>query len=137
MCGEGGRAGSVHQQQRGALSIPPASHWTHALTSKNAVHCVPPSLTPLIITYTTPSIRFNHALAQGYIRRGDPKKWIIFNQGGGWCSSDVSCAQRSETALGSSKGWGPTYTDTYEGSELFATPPFDTYTVVFAMCALT
>eukprot|EP00038_Savillea_parva_P019872 m.29423 g.29423 ORF g.29423 m.29423 type:complete len:420 (-) comp4592_c0_seq2:309-1568(-) len=69
----------------------------------------------------------------GYIRKGDPKKWIIFHQGGGWCSSDVNCAERAGTALGSSKSWGPTYTDSYEGSQLFVTPPFDKYTVVYAM----
>jgi hypothetical protein len=25
----------------------------------------------------------------------DPKKWVVFMQGGGWCSSDESCAERS------------------------------------------
>ena len=39
-----------------------------------------------------------------YIRRGDPARWLIFHQGGGWCSSDDSCADRAQTDLGSSKG---------------------------------
>ena len=63
----------------------------------------------------------------------DPKKWIIFAQGGGWCSSDENCAERARSKLGSSKFWGPTYTDTYEGSEMFKMKPFDSYTVVYAM----
>lgn len=83
----------------------------------------------------------------GYIRRGDPKKWIIFHQGGGWCTSDAGCAQRANCshsppgcimggtccALGSSTVWGPTYTDSYEGSQIFADPRFANYTQVYAM----
>lgn len=83
----------------------------------------------------------------GYIRRGNPKKWIIFHQGGGWCTSDASCAQRANCsnspkgcimggtccALGSSTVWGPTYTDKYEGSQIFADPEFADYTAVYAM----
>jgi hypothetical protein len=63
----------------------------------------------------------------------DPKKWIVFMQGGGWCSSDEDCAGRSAGKLGSSTGWGPTYTHAYEGSQTFAMKPFDSYTVVYAM----
>ena len=68
-----------------------------------------------------------------YIRRGDPARWLIFHQGGGWCSSDDNCADRAQTDLGSSKAWPSTYNDTYCGGELFATPPFDSYTIIFAM----
>ena len=83
----------------------------------------------------------------GYIRKGDPKKWIIFHQGGGWCGSDADCAQRANCshntpgcimggsccALGSSTVWGPTYTDAYEASQIFADPAFQDYTAVYAM----
>eukprot|EP00040_Diaphanoeca_grandis_P010394 m.53174 g.53174 ORF g.53174 m.53174 type:complete len:412 (-) comp21719_c0_seq1:72-1307(-) len=77
----------------------------------------------------------------GYqIRPGAPgnTKWVVFHQGGGWCVSDEGCAARANTALGSSKqmspfSWGPTYTDTYEGSQLFQTPPFATATLVYAL----
>ena len=83
----------------------------------------------------------------GYIRRGDPDKWVVFHQGGGWCSSDAGCAQRANCsaspkgcimggaccALGSSTVWGPTYTDLYEGSQVFADPAFAGYTAVYAM----
>jgi hypothetical protein len=83
----------------------------------------------------------------GYIRKGDPNKWIIFHQGGGWCGSDANCAQRANCsnspagcimggtccALGSSTVWGPTYTDKYEGSQIFADPAFQDYTAVYAM----
>jgi hypothetical protein len=63
----------------------------------------------------------------------DPKKWVVFMQGGGWCSSDESCAERSAGKLGSSTGWGPTYTDAYEGSQTFAMKPFDSYTIIYGM----
>ena len=83
----------------------------------------------------------------GYIRRGNPKKWIIFHQGGGWCTSDKGCAQRANCsnspkgcimggsccALGSSTVWGPTYTDKYESSQIFADPAFADYTAIYAM----
>jgi hypothetical protein len=35
--------------------------------------------------------------------------------------------------LGSSKGWGPTCPDGYEGGDLFQTPPFDGFKIVFAL----
>ena len=41
-----------------------------------------------------------------YLRKGDPKRWIAFHQGGGWCSSDQNCAERSTNNLGSSNGQG-------------------------------
>lgn len=36
-------------------------------------------------------------------------KWIVYLQGGAWCSSPVSCAARSQGHLGSSKHFSPTY----------------------------
>lgn len=71
-----------------------------------------------------------------YIRNGTGSgvsKWLVFHQGGGWCSSSDNCYARAQTTLGSSKQWPATYTDTYEGSQLFATPPFDDYNIVYAM----
>jgi hypothetical protein len=77
----------------------------------------------------------------GYqIRPGKPgnDRWVVFHQGGGWCNSDENCAARANTALGSSNhpnkySWGATYSDPYEGSQLFLTPPFDTATLVYAL----
>jgi hypothetical protein len=46
-----------------------------------------------------------------YYKKGSTDKWIVFHQGGGWCSSHTDCLKRAGTDLGSSKGWGPTYTD--------------------------
>jgi hypothetical protein len=78
----------------------------------------------------------------GYqIRKGAPgdTRWVVFHQGGGWCVSDESCAARANTDLGSSTAgphkysWGPTFSDPYEGSQLFQTPPFDTATLVYAL----
>jgi hypothetical protein len=68
-----------------------------------------------------------------YFRKGTTNNWIVFHQGGGWCSSDQDCLSRSQTALGSSKSWGPTYTDTYEASALFDTPPFNTWNQAYVM----
>ena len=36
-------------------------------------------------------------------------------------------------ALGSSTVWGPTYTDKYEGSQIFSMPAFANHTAVYAM----
>ena len=66
-----------------------------------------------------------------FLSKRDPSKWVVFMEGGGWCGSDANCLSRASTDLGSSKHWKSTYTDTYEGSAMFASPPFDNYTVVF------
>mmetsp|Transcript_27683 Transcript_27683/g.70566 ORF Transcript_27683/g.70566 Transcript_27683/m.70566 type:complete len:408 (+) Transcript_27683:99-1322(+) len=34
-------------------------------------------------------------------------KWTVSFQGGGWCYDEVGCYDRSQTDLGSSKGWNP------------------------------
>jgi hypothetical protein len=74
-----------------------------------------------------------------FIRRGDPSRWILFMQGGGWCVTTEDCATRARGSngkghpwLGSSIAWPNTYTDIYEGSKLFAAPPFNNFTIVYA-----
>eukprot|EP00040_Diaphanoeca_grandis_P020239 m.107608 g.107608 ORF g.107608 m.107608 type:complete len:416 (+) comp27811_c2_seq1:300-1547(+) len=59
----------------------------------------------------------------------DPKKWVIFMEGGGWCASDSNCLSRSLTNLGSSKAY-PAIPGGMEGTGLFET--FSTATVVYA-----
>lgn len=70
----------------------------------------------------------------GFYFRPNPasKSWVVFHQGGGWCSSPDNCAQRATTTLGSSVNWPATYEDNYEGSALFATPPFSDMNLVYA-----
>lgn len=51
----------------------------------------------------------------------------------GWSGSDVNCAQRANTTLGSSNNWPDTYTDTYEASHSMETPPFINFIFVYAM----
>jgi hypothetical protein len=72
-----------------------------------------------------------------YIRRGAPgnNRWVVFFEGGGWCNSDVACASRAHGALGSSLSYASKVPmpDWYEGSQLYATPPFDTATLIHAM----
>jgi len=46
-----------------------------------------------------------------YIRPGfgnGVSKWLLFHEGGGWCTSLADCVGRSKTALGSSKSYGAT-----------------------------
>mmetsp|Transcript_22421 Transcript_22421/g.33555 ORF Transcript_22421/g.33555 Transcript_22421/m.33555 type:complete len:378 (+) Transcript_22421:58-1191(+) len=62
----------------------------------------------------------------------DENNWVIFHQGGGWCGSDTNCLRRSRGRFGSSNSWGPTY-DESQGSEIFSSPLFENYTIVFAM----
>lgn len=63
----------------------------------------------------------------------DPRKWVLFMEGGGWTSSDVASVGRSKTQLGSSKSYGPgsSFDPGYEGSMMFRHPPFDDATIVF------
>uniref|UniRef100_A0A7S4R4X8 Pectin acetylesterase n=1 Tax=Ditylum brightwellii TaxID=49249 RepID=A0A7S4R4X8_9STRA len=78
-----------------------------------------------------------------YIRRRNDDRndsvennWIVFHQGGGWCGSNTNCLKRSKGRLGSSNFWGPTYeygVHGFAGSELFSTPLFENYTIVYAM----
>lgn len=68
----------------------------------------------------------------GFIRRGDPKRWLIFHNGFDWCGSDADCLSKSKTSFGSSTKWPSYFDDTYDGSALFATAPFDNFTIVFA-----
>ena len=72
----------------------------------------------------------------GFYFRPSPtksQKWVVFHQGGGWCLSPENCLERASTNFGSSVNWGPTYTDRYEGSAMFATPPFTEFNLVYAM----
>jgi hypothetical protein len=70
-----------------------------------------------------------------YIRRGVPenKRWVVFFEGGGWCTSDASCAGRAKGHLGSTTGYNSTVAmpDWYEGSQLYASPLFKDATLVY------
>lgn len=41
-------------------------------------------------------------------------KWKFHFQGGGWCANELSCYQRSQSLLGSSKYWTPTLSKLWE-----------------------
>ena len=60
-----------------------------------------------------------------FFRRGDPREWVVFHQGGGWCTNTVDCAARAfgkdgkgHPWLGGSTAWPTTYVDKYEGSQV-------------------
>ena len=73
----------------------------------------------------------------GFFYRPSPHahetRWVVFMQGGGWCFSPTNCVSRANSTLGSSTHWPDTYSDRYEGSALFATPPFSSFHIVFNM----
>jgi hypothetical protein len=58
-----------------------------------------------------------------YVAPGaEARKFVIYQKGGGWCSTDAECAARAVTALGSSNAsFYPATIDysTFEGSENF------------------
>ncbi len=72
-----------------------------------------------------------------YLRRpsgssNSNSSWMVFHQGGGWCSSPDNCAERATMSLGSSLLW-PDAFEEGEGVAMFAAPPFDEFNVVYAM----
>jgi hypothetical protein len=48
-----------------------------------------------------------------YYAAGDPARWLIHIQGGGWCYDENDCVGRSTTILGSSKQWPTTLPSTF------------------------
>mmetsp|Transcript_59002 Transcript_59002/g.183183 ORF Transcript_59002/g.183183 Transcript_59002/m.183183 type:complete len:403 (+) Transcript_59002:31-1239(+) len=67
-----------------------------------------------------------------YIRKpleatGD-SKWLIFNEGGGWCLTDENCYERSLTDLGSSDAYPETF-GPHEAQDLF--DAFPAFSVVY------
>eukprot|EP01113_Clastostelium_recurvatum_P025069 TRINITY_DN3008_c0_g1_i7.p1 TRINITY_DN3008_c0_g1~~TRINITY_DN3008_c0_g1_i7.p1 ORF type:complete len:367 (+),score=50.78 TRINITY_DN3008_c0_g1_i7:20-1120(+) len=68
-----------------------------------------------------------------YVSPGStPSKFYINMQGGGWCQDLNECAQRAQTALGSSKSWTPTQTfsDTFSRDSL-QNPLMANWTLVY------
>merc|ERR1712232_182963 len=47
----------------------------------------------------------DHSPAGYYIREQDPKKWVIFLEGGGLCVTPIDCLTRVTSSQGSSKHW--------------------------------
>jgi hypothetical protein len=46
--------------------------------------------------------------ARYIVKGGEANKWLIYQQGGGWCTGFADCAARANTTLGSSKTYPPT-----------------------------
>jgi len=73
-----------------------------------------------------------------FFRAGDPKRFVIYLQGGGACfmnsgQGDTNCFVREKSALGSSTYWAPTMTDDSNllSSDPSVNPTFATFTKVF------
>ena len=63
-----------------------------------------------------------------------PQWRVLARVCGGACQPRALWARSScHDAVRACVAAGPTYTDTYEGSHLFKTPPFDTATLVYAL----
>ena len=59
-----------------------------------------------------------------YVSRGAEKnKYVIYQKGGGWCFSDLECAERSSTELGTSKS--PLFTPSINFNSFSETSNFD------------
>ena len=74
--------------------------------------------------------------AARYIVRGDPARWLIYQQGGGWCSSMPDCAARANSTLGSSKTYALRSTtvmqeQAYLSNDPAANPLFHNFTRVY------
>ena len=82
----------------------------------------------------------------GYYIRGplpgttpSPGSWLVYFEGGGWCLGLENCWERGNSSLGSSTTWPRTLPPnvlapgvSYEGAALFSSPPFSSFTIVYA-----
>ena len=72
-----------------------------------------------------------------YIREGTGSgadKWILHQEGGGWCFTTEDCYNRSKTDLGSSKGWPPSVSTSGIGflsDDKDVNPDFYSWTAVY------
>ena len=74
--------------------------------------------------------------AARYMVKGDPKRWLIYQQGGGWCSSMPECAARANSTLGSSKTYPATSVAVMQEQQYLSNDPtvnplFGTWTRVY------
>lgn len=74
--------------------------------------------------------------AARYIVKGDPLRWLVYQEGGGWCSSFPDCAARANSSLGSSKSL-PESSETvmqengYLSNDPATNPLFATWTKIY------
>ena len=62
--------------------------------------------------------------AARYIVRGaEPRKWLVYQQGGGWCTGTDGCAERAQTSLGSSTSYPPTSTEVMQEQGYLSSDP--------------
>jgi len=67
-----------------------------------------------------------------YFRPGSQKdNFVIFLQGGGLCVTPIDCHHRAKTALGSSKFWSATHTDSNNALSTDPTNPFASYNHIY------
>ena len=71
-----------------------------------------------------------------YLRKGDPKRWIVFHRavvGVAQTRAALNVRRTLDQQPRLFERLGPTYTATYEGSQLFASAGFRDFTIVYAM----
>jgi hypothetical protein len=68
-----------------------------------------PNATLVLLTSTdATAVSLDGSPGAIYVKRGaEPRKWVLLQRGGGWCTSDADCAVRGLSPLGSTKGFPP------------------------------
>ena len=111
-------------------------------TSSTAVSAAPPPPSVAELALLTDAAANDGAVfldgspAARYIVKGDPARWLIYQQGGGWCSSMADCASRANSTLGSSKTYPATSKTVmsengYLSNDPSTNPLFATWTRVY------
>mmetsp|Transcript_46801 Transcript_46801/g.85676 ORF Transcript_46801/g.85676 Transcript_46801/m.85676 type:complete len:413 (-) Transcript_46801:112-1350(-) len=111
------------------LVILSAAFWlplgVHADGSHEAISGPPPQPTKVIFPADYAAKHAAQCLDQSpagyYIRLQDPKRWVIYLQGGGLCVEVVDCITRTHSALGSSTKWPAVWKPAE--SPIFSTEP--------------
>lgn len=104
-----------------------------------AVACAPMKLVMLNNAVADGAVCLDGTAPGYYIRYGAGQHatdFIVYLEGGGWCTSASDCASRATTALGSSKQWPASLTlDGFLSDDLTVNPAFASFTMVFVPCA--
>jgi hypothetical protein len=126
--------------RRGALFAIPAVFAVHSIIYSDLVVPGGPSYTGVSLFHGSAAIYTKYTLDAAafplascldggpgafYVRPGNPNKFRIFFQGGGWCVSDDDCFARSKTDLGSTRGLPATSPDPagYCGASFLSSDP--------------
>lgn len=115
----------------------------HTIKSAASSHAPPPAVATLYLlkeaAQQTGAVCLDGSPAGVYIVRGSVSKWVVYQQGGGWCSSDENCAARANTTLGSSTTYPANSTtvmleNSYLSNDPAVNPLYDWTKVYMSYC---